>query len=173
MENQNKNRIIIFLLIVALVGVISSTIYLDNKIKNFENSTITLNTKIKDLENKYTIEEKNGQLDIKFSYYVAKILPSVVLIETETPLSQLPFTGGEYIAENNKIHSKGTGFIASENGFIITADHVVNQAIGDINITLIDGRAQSHNPVMEKKLYHHNKYLFILQCNDITCVRQW
>ncbi len=140
MEKLNKNKILIILLVIIFLSFISYAIYLNNKVRDLENSTVFLNNKINDLDNKYTIEEKNGQLDVKFSYSVEKILPSVVLIIAETPLQQLPFTGGEYISNNNKIYSKGTGFIVSQNGFIITADHVVNHASGDINVLLIDGR---------------------------------
>lgn len=130
-----------------IFGLILSTIYLSTQIKNLEDSTNLLGNKIKDLENKYTIEEKSGQLEVKFSYSVEKILPAVVLIITETTLQQLPFTGGEYIADNNKIYSKGTGFIVSQNGYIITADHVVNQASGDIFVILTDGRQFKAIPV--------------------------
>lgn len=140
MEKLNKNRTLVILSVIIFLSFISYTIYLNNEIRDLKNSTVSLNNKINDLDNKYTIEEKNGQLDVKFSYSVEKILPSVVLIISETPLSQLPFTGGEYVSNNNKIYSKGTGFIVSQNGFIITADHVVNQASGDINVILEDGR---------------------------------
>lgn len=95
MENLNKNKKLVILLVIIFLSFLSYTIYLNNEVRDLKNSTGFLNNKINDLDNKYTIEEKNGQLDFKFSYSVEKILPSVVLIIAETPLSQLPFTGGD------------------------------------------------------------------------------
>jgi hypothetical protein len=87
MEKLNKNRILVILFVIIFLSLISYTIYLNNEVRDLKNSTVSLNNKINDLDNKYTIEEKNGQLDVKFSYSVEKILPSVVLIIAEVLLS--------------------------------------------------------------------------------------
>ena len=73
-----------------------------------------------------------------FSQNVAKIKPAVVMILAETNKSQLPFTGGEYISMANKVFSKGTGFIVTNDGYILTANHVVKEAKDKIQVRTIE-----------------------------------
>ncbi len=80
-----------------------------------------------------------------FSNNVEQIKPAVVTILAETNRSELPFTGGEYILVNNKVFSKGTGFIVTEDGYILTANHVVNEAKDKIQIRVTkDNRFESY-----------------------------
>ena len=84
-----------------------------------------------------------------FSQNVAKIKPAVVMILAETNKSQLPFTGGEYISMENKVFSKGTGFIVTNDGYILTANHVVKEAKDKIQVRTIEDNLNS----MKQKLY--------------------
>ncbi len=74
-----------------------------------------------------------------FSENVVKIKPSIVMIFAETTKSELPFTGGEYIKMDNKVFSKGTGFIVTSDGYILTANHVVKEAKDKIQVRTIEG----------------------------------
>jgi S1-C subfamily serine protease len=92
---------------------------------------IYFNYKIDNLE---TIKEEKVIMKNNFSKNVEKIKPAVVMILAETNRSELPFMGGEYIASQNKVFSKGTGFIVTENGYILTANHVVKEAKDKIQV---------------------------------------
>ena len=74
-----------------------------------------------------------------FSENVERIKPAVAMILAETNRSELPFTGGEYIAMQNKVFSKGTGFIVTEDGYILTANHVIRDAKDKIQVGIIQG----------------------------------
>jgi S1-C subfamily serine protease len=97
--------------ITAIILIGSLFIYLNYKIDNLEIS-----------------KEEKIIIVNNFSKNVEKIKPAVVMIIGETNLSELPLVGGEYVINQNKVFSKGTGFIVSENGYILTANHVVRDA---------------------------------------------
>ncbi len=67
---------------------------------------------------------------------VEKIKPSIVCIIAETNLKEIPLTGGEYLEMDNKVWSSGTGFIYSEDGYIITANHVIENNTGNIIVSV-------------------------------------
>ncbi|HUV03060.1 MAG TPA: serine protease [Desulfobacteria bacterium] len=72
-----------------------------------------------------------------FAGNVEQIKPAVVMILAETNRSEIPFTGGEYIMMSDKVFSKGTGFIVTEDGFILTANHVVREAKDKIQVRIM------------------------------------
>lgn len=109
-------------LIIAIVLIIISFVYLNNKIDNLQ-----------------LIKKEQIIMTNNFSENVEKIKPAVVMIIAETNRSQLPFTGGEYIAMENKVFSKGTGFIVTDDGYILTANHVVKEAKDKIQVRTIEG----------------------------------
>lgn len=92
-----------------------------------------INNKVDNLE---LIKEENVMTN-NLSDNVEKVKPSVVMVFAETNRSELPFTGGEYILMNNKVFSKGTGFIVTEDGYILTANHVVKEAKDKIQVNVI------------------------------------
>jgi len=97
------------ILIIILVAIIS--LYFNYKIDHLE-----------------PLRDEQIILANNFSENVEKIKPAVVMILAETNRSELPFTGGEYIPLQNKIFSKGTGFIVTEDGYILTANHIIREA---------------------------------------------
>jgi serine protease Do len=108
--------------IIAIVLIILSFIYLNNKIDNLQ-----------------LIKKEQIIMTNNFSENVEKIKPAIVMIVSETNRSQLPFTGGEYISMENKVFSKGTGFIVTDDGYILTANHVVKEAKDKIQVRTLEG----------------------------------
>jgi serine protease Do len=99
-------------------------------------SFLYLNYKIYNLE---LFKQEKIIMTNSFSENVERIKPAVAMILAETNRSELPFTGGEYIAMQNKVFSKGTGFIVTEDGYILTANHVIRDAKDKIQVGIIQG----------------------------------
>jgi len=106
--------------LVAIFLILVSFLYINNKINNLE-----------------LIKEEKIIMTNNFSNNVEQIKPAVVMILAETNRFELPFAGGEYILANNKVFSKGTGFIVAEDGYILTANHVVKEAKDKIKVRVI------------------------------------
>src|SRR3989338_8012689 len=108
--------------IITIILIITSFAYLNHKINNLE-----------------LIKKEQIIMTNNFSENVIQIKPAVVMIIAETTKTQLPFTGGEYISMENKVYSKGTGFIVTSDGYILTANHVVKEAKDKIQVRTIEG----------------------------------
>jgi len=114
--------------IIAIVFIITSFIYLNNKIDNIQ-----------------LIKEEQIVMTNNFSENVEKIIPSIVLILVEVDPSNVSLSSGDYVTINTKPNSKGTGFIVSEDGYILTANHVVNRAKNQIIVqTIRNNKVESY-----------------------------
>jgi S1-C subfamily serine protease len=113
------------LVVIILIG--SMFIYLNYKMDNLE-----------------FIKEEKIIIKNNFSEYVEKIKPAVVMILAQTNHSEIPLVGGGYITAQNRVFSKGTGFIVTENGYVLTANHIVRDAKDGIQVFLGD-KLQSHD----------------------------
>lgn len=91
-----------------------------------------------------------------------KIKKSVVLIHAQTNLQEIPFMNGEYVQQDGVILSKGTGFICSPDGLIITAEHVVGDAAGDIIVQRQDE---------EKTITYKAKLLYLHKDSDTALLK--
>ncbi|MBI2046867.1 serine protease [Candidatus Pacearchaeota archaeon] len=118
MEKNKVKKFVPFIIVIFLI--IASFLYLNNKINNLD-----------------LIKEERIVMTNNFAENVEKILPSIVLILVEVDLSEVDLVNGEYVTIGNKPNSKGTGFIVSENGYILTANHVVNKAKNKIVVRVI------------------------------------
>jgi S1-C subfamily serine protease len=97
------------------------------------------------IDNSELIKGEKIVMTNNFSNIVEQIKPAVVMILAETNRSKLPFAGEEYIFANNKVFSKGTGFIVTEDGYILTANHVVKEAKDKIQVRVTkDNRFESY-----------------------------
>ncbi len=96
-------------------------------------------------DNSELIKKEKNVMNNNFSNNVERIKPAVVMVLAETNRSELPFTGGEYFLMNDKVFSKGTGFIVTEDGYILTANHVVKEAEDKIQVRIAkDNRFESY-----------------------------
>lgn len=73
---------------------------------------------------------------------IEKVKNCVVMIHAETEYEELPLMSGEFVEQNGIIFSKGTGFICSPEGLVITAYHVVKETKGKIFVTRFDKTRQ-------------------------------
>jgi len=78
--------------------------------------------------------------------------PSVVLIQGESTNSKLAGTTSEYLTTSEgKLYSKGSGFLVSKDGKIITANHVIEPITGDINVILRSGKEYKAKRISNNK----------------------
>ncbi|ODS42261.1 MAG: hypothetical protein MSIBF_02695 [Candidatus Altiarchaeales archaeon IMC4] len=107
---------------IAIFLIVVAFLYLNHKIDNLD-----------------LIKEEKIVMTNNFSEIVEKVKPAVVWIIAETELTNVPFMGGEYLVQDNKVVSSGTGFFVSEDGYILTAEHVVHEAKDKIIVSVFDG----------------------------------
>jgi len=108
--------------IIVLLLIIVLFLYLNNKIDNLD-----------------LIKEERIVMTNNFSQNVEKVKSATVWIRAETAHKEIPFVGGEHILMDGKVVSSGSGFFVSEDGYILTAEHVVHNALDKIVVFVLNG----------------------------------
>jgi serine protease Do len=82
-----------------------------------------------------------------FTVTTQKVLPTIVKIFAETNLEHASDMTAEVTKDtSNKLYSTGTGFFVSQDGYILTANHVIGISTGKIIIIHIENNTPTEYP---------------------------
>lgn len=87
----------------------------------------------------FSINRGIAQQEGVFPQTLQRVLPAIVKVVAETNLDVVDQMMGEVVVDNtNKLFSTGTGFFISEDGLVMTANHVISVATGPITILFLE-----------------------------------
>lgn len=132
-----KNKLNKFIPLIIVILMLISFLYLNNKIDNLD-----------------LIKEKKIIITNNFSDNIKTVKPSVLLVLSEVQAPEKNYMSGEYVFLNNKAYLPGSGFFISDDGYILTAYHVIKDNSGKVFV----GNYRNNKPnVIEAELISVNK----------------
>jgi len=122
----------------TILGMMGAVVYV--AIQQGETTQIKTVETIKEIQDVKVVDEQSAVIDV-----AQKASPSVVSIVVTQELSNLERFFGDSFGNNGNSNLRrqvgaGTGFIASDEGYIITNRHVVDNSSADYTVVFSDGR---------------------------------
>lgn len=100
-----------------------------------------LDSKVEVVENNILRLKKEGYVEADdFSKISKRALESTVLVASDKDISKINFSGDTLVVDDPGLSGAGTGFFVRNDGYIVTAQHVINAISGEIMVLTSDGK---------------------------------